>query len=63
MDQHVDAVRAIFREYSRSDAKELAALLSGRLREVTDEFLIRENHDRPEVLEQITGPSIVPDQT
>jgi hypothetical protein len=62
MDQHVDAVRAIFREYSRSDAEDLAAMLTGRLREVTDEFLIFENRDRPDVLEQITGPSIVPDQ-
>ncbi len=61
VDQHVDAVRAIFREYSRSDAQELAAMLTGRLREVTDEFLMHENRDRPEVLEQITGPSIVPE--
>jgi HPt (histidine-containing phosphotransfer) domain-containing protein len=58
VEQHVDAVRAIHREYSRSDAEELAALLTGRLREVTDEFLIFENRDRPDVLEQITGPSI-----
>jgi HPt (histidine-containing phosphotransfer) domain-containing protein len=62
MDQHVDAVRAIFREYARSDAGDLAALLTGKLREVTDEFLIHENRDRPEILEQIMGPSIVPDQ-
>ncbi len=61
VDQHVDAVRAIYREYSRSDAEDLAELLNGRLREVTDEFLIRENRDRPEVLEQIKGPSIVPE--
>jgi len=62
VDQHVDAMRAIYREYSRSDAEELAARLTKRLRDVTDEFLIYENRDRPEVLEQITGPSIVPDQ-
>jgi HPt (histidine-containing phosphotransfer) domain-containing protein len=61
VDQHVDAVRAIYREYARSDAKELAAQLTKRLREVTDEFLIRENRDRPEVLEQIAGPSIAPE--
>jgi len=61
MDQHVDAVRAIFREYSQSDAEELAAMLTGKLREVTDEFLMFENRNRPEVLEQITGPSIVPE--
>lgn len=61
VDQHVDAVRAIYREYSRSDAKDLANLLTGRLREVTDEFLIHENRDRPDVLEQIVGPSIAPE--
>ncbi len=59
--QHVDAVRAIYREYARSDAKELATLLTARLREVTDEFLIHENRDRPDMLEQIKGPSLVPE--
>jgi HPt (histidine-containing phosphotransfer) domain-containing protein len=61
VDQHVDAVRAIYREYARSDAKELAARLTSKLREVTDEFLIHENRDRPDVLEQIAGPSVVPE--
>jgi HPt (histidine-containing phosphotransfer) domain-containing protein len=61
LDQHVDAVRAIYREYARSDAKELAAKLTKRLRVVTDEFLIRENRDQPDVLEQIRGPSIAPE--
>jgi HPt (histidine-containing phosphotransfer) domain-containing protein len=61
VDQHVDAVRAIYREYSRSDAEDLAALLSGRLREVTDEFLVRENRNRPDVIEQIMSASIVPE--
>ena len=61
VDQHVDAVRAIYREYASSDAKELAAMLTKRLREVTDEFLLYENRNRPDVLEQIMGPSLVPD--
>jgi HPt (histidine-containing phosphotransfer) domain-containing protein len=61
VDQHVDAVRAIFHEYARSDAKKLAAMLTKRLREVTDEFLIHENRGKPDVIEQITGPSIVPE--
>ncbi len=61
VEQHVDAVRAIHREYENSDAKELAARLTARLREVTDDFLLRENHDRPEVIEQINSPSLVPD--
>ena len=61
IDQHVDAVRAIYREYARSDAKKLAARLTRRLREVTDDFLMHENRARPEVLEQLRGPSIVPE--
>jgi HPt (histidine-containing phosphotransfer) domain-containing protein len=61
VDQHVDAVRAIHREYSRSDAKDLAAVLTKRLREVTDEFLLHENRGRPDVLEQIMGPPIAPE--
>src|SRR6185312_6085894 len=58
VDQHVDAVRAIYREYSRSDAEELARLLTGKLRDVTDEFLLYENRDRPDVLAQIQGPPL-----
>jgi HPt (histidine-containing phosphotransfer) domain-containing protein len=61
VDQHVDAVRAIYREYSRSDAKGLADALTKRLRVVTDEFLIHENHGRPDAIEQIMGPSIAPE--
>ena len=61
VDQHVDAVRAIYREYARSDAVDLANRLTMRLREVTDEFLAHENCDRPDVLEQIMGPSIAPE--
>jgi HPt (histidine-containing phosphotransfer) domain-containing protein len=60
VEQHVDAVRAIYREYAVSNAKELAATLTKRLREVTDEFLIRENRERPEVIEQITGTATPP---
>jgi hypothetical protein len=61
VDQHVDAVHAIHREYARSDAKDLAATLTKRLRAVTDEFLMHENRDRPDVLKQIKGPSIAPE--
>jgi HPt (histidine-containing phosphotransfer) domain-containing protein len=61
VDQHVDAVRAIIREYSRSDATEVAAILTKRLRAVTDEFLIYENRDRPDYLEGIISPSIAPE--
>jgi chemotaxis protein histidine kinase CheA len=63
IDQHVDAVRAIIREYSRSDAVELASQLTNRLREVTDEFLKHENRNRPDMLAIIAGPPLAPDQT
>src|SRR3569833_2255274 len=58
VDQHVDAVRAIYREYARSDAQELAALLTKRLREVTDEFLLVQNRGRPDVLAEIKSPPL-----
>jgi HPt (histidine-containing phosphotransfer) domain-containing protein len=60
VDQHVDAVRAITREYARPDLLEVAAQLTKRLREVTDEFLIKENSFRPDYLETILAPSLVP---
>jgi len=60
IDQHVDAVRAIIREYARSDATEIAAVLTNRLREVTDEFLVHENRERPDYLEGIVGPPLAP---
>ena len=60
IDQHVDAVRAIYREYGQSDAQKLAATLTKRLREVADDFLIKENRDRPDVLRQLKSPPIVP---
>jgi HPt (histidine-containing phosphotransfer) domain-containing protein len=58
VDQHVDAIRAITREYARSDLLEIAERLTKRLRDVTNEFLIRENSFRPEYLENILAPSL-----
>ena len=60
IDQHVDAVRAIVREYGRPDIAEMAATLSAKLRTVTDEFLIAENHDRPDILKVIKSPGLAP---
>lgn len=61
INQHVDAVRAVHREYARSDARELAAQLNHKLRDVTDHFLIEENRGRPDIIEQITGaPPLAP---
>jgi hypothetical protein len=60
IDQHVDAVRAIVREHSRSDISNIATALTHKLRTVTDEFLLKENVHRPEVLKTLSSPSLVP---
>jgi len=60
VDQHVDAIRAITREYARTDLLEIADRLTKRLREVTDDFLIRENSFRPDYLETVLAPSLAP---
>jgi len=56
-------VRAIIREYHREDVAMIANALSGKLRSVTDEFLIKENQDRPEILKIVQGPSLVPSES
>ncbi len=58
LNQHVEAVRAIYREYARSDAQQLAAMLTRSLREVTDELLISQKRGWPEVLAQINAPPL-----
>lgn len=60
IDQHVDAVRAIVREYARSDITTMASALTTRLRQVTDEFLVNENRHRPEYLNGIISPPTAP---
>jgi HPt (histidine-containing phosphotransfer) domain-containing protein len=61
VDQHVDALRAMEREYARPDLADVARALSGRLRDVTDEFLKHENSFRPDYLEGIFAPPLAPD--
>ncbi len=53
-------MRAITREHTRPDAGNVASELTKRLRDVTDEFLRRENRFRPDYLESIFAPSIAP---
>jgi HPt (histidine-containing phosphotransfer) domain-containing protein len=60
VDQHVDALRAIAREYSRPDLPDVARALTVRLREVTDEFLRRVNNFRPDYLDNIFAPPLAP---
>lgn len=62
VEQHVDAVRAIVREYSRDDILRVAVELTNRLRQVTDEFLVSVNTHRPEYLKSITSPPLAPDE-
>ncbi len=59
VEQHVDAVRAITREYGRADLT-AASSLAQRPREVTDDFLRAENADRPDYLENIFAPPLAP---
>ncbi|HUI14774.1 MAG TPA: Hpt domain-containing protein [Xanthobacteraceae bacterium] len=60
VNQHVDAVRAITREYGRPKASDTADELTLRLREVTDDFLREENDFRPDYLENIFSPPLAP---
>jgi HPt (histidine-containing phosphotransfer) domain-containing protein len=60
INQHVSAARAIFREYDRPDLSEMADALTNRLRDVTDEFLEYENSFRPDYLDSILAPPLVP---
>lgn len=63
IDHHVDAIRAIVREHASADFAANAAALTGRLRQVTDEFLIQENRDRPDVLKAIRSPPLAPGES
>ena len=59
IDQHVDAVRAIVREHGRADIAAIATALTGKLRAVTDEFLIKVNRHRPDVIKTLQRPALV----
>ena len=57
---HINAVQAIVRERTRLDTVSTANELSRQLRGIADEYLMHVNRDRPEHLEAILAPSIVP---
>jgi HPt (histidine-containing phosphotransfer) domain-containing protein len=57
---HIDAVQAIVRERTKLDTVVVASALSKQLRGIADEFLTHANRDRPEHLEAILAPSIIP---
>jgi HPt (histidine-containing phosphotransfer) domain-containing protein len=57
---HINAVQAIVRERTKLDTAAMASELSRQLRGIADVFLTHVNRDRPEHLEAILAPSIVP---
>jgi hypothetical protein len=57
---HVNAIQAIVRENKRFAVTAVADELSRKLRGISDEYLTAVNHDRPEHLEVILGPNLVP---
>src|SRR5712664_2648248 len=57
---HINAIQAIVRERTKLDTVSMASELSRKLRGVADEYLTHANRDRPEHLEAILAPSIVP---
>ena len=57
---HINAIQAIVRERTKLDTTVMASALSKQLRGVADEFFVNVNRDRPEHLEAILAPSIVP---
>jgi len=57
---HINAIQAIVHDHTKLDSTIVAGELSRRLRKVADEYLSHVNRDRPEHLEAVTAPSIVP---
>jgi chemotaxis protein histidine kinase CheA len=57
---HINAIQAIVRENAGINNAGMAAALSRKLRGVADEYLAAVNRDRPEHLEAILAPSIIP---
>ncbi|ABE40467.1 Hpt protein [Rhodopseudomonas palustris BisB5] len=57
---HVHAIQAIVREGAEPDKAELQRALNRKLRSVADDYLASVNRHRPEHLEAILSPSIVP---
>jgi HPt (histidine-containing phosphotransfer) domain-containing protein len=57
---HINAIQAIVRERTTPDTAGMASELSRQLRGVSDEYLAHANRDRPDHLEAILAPGIVP---
>jgi chemotaxis protein histidine kinase CheA len=57
---HINAIQAIVCERTKLDTVSTANELSRQLRGIANEYLMQANRDRPEHLEAILAPSIVP---
>jgi HPt (histidine-containing phosphotransfer) domain-containing protein len=57
---HINAIQAIVHKNTKLDTVIVANELSRQLRGIADEYLTHANRDRPEHLEAILAPSIVP---
>src|SRR5438132_13222322 len=57
---HINAIQAIVHDNTKLDTVSIANELSQQLRGVADEYLAYANRDRPEHLEAILAPSLVP---
>ncbi len=57
---HINAILAIVHENTKLDSLSVGSELGRRLRKVADDYLAHVNRDRPEHLEVILAPSIVP---
>jgi chemotaxis protein histidine kinase CheA len=60
IEHHIKAIEAIVNERTQLDSVKTANELSRKLRSVAHEYLVFVNRDRPEHLEAIMAPSIVP---
>jgi HPt (histidine-containing phosphotransfer) domain-containing protein len=59
---HINAIQAIVHEHTKLDTIATSTKLSRQLRGIADEYLIHANRDRPEHLEILRAPSIVPSE-
>lgn len=57
---HINAIQAIVHDHTLLDTVSTARELSRRLRKVADDYLVHVNRDRPEHLEAVLAPSIIP---
>ncbi len=57
---HINAIQAIVSERTKLDTVSTANELSRKLRGLADQYLVQVNRDRPEHLEAVLTPSIVP---